>query len=264
MHTYFEKKPSRIFVSYKEETYNFPSHFHSSLEIAHCVEGKQNVKLGEKIYTLSKGDTLLISPNTVHEYLEYDGQYGGKTTVVAIICKDNLLMESVPEIITKTVKNPLVIGENLTEDVSLAFERIKEIEDDVEILGWTLNVIAYILRNTEFDVESRERELPSEIAAYVESNFKEDITIKHIANAFGYNPSYIAHIFCDQLKIPLRTYLGSIRSEYAASQIKTTNKSLTEIAYDAGFNSLNTFCRCFKKRFSKTPSQYRTEHKNKA
>ena len=263
MHPYFEKKPTRIFVSYRKQTYNFPSHFHSNLEIAHCIEGKQNVKLGEKIYTLSKGDTLLISPNTVHEYLEYDKEYDGKTTVVAIICKDKLLSESVPEIITKTVKNPLISGKNITEDVIRAFDRIKEMDDDIELLGWTLNIIAYILRNTEFEAESRERELPAEIAAYVDRNFKEDITIKYIADAFGYNPSYIAHIFCDQLKIPLRTYLGSLRSEYAASRIKTTDKSLTEIAYESGFNSLNTFCRCFKKTYSKTPQQYRKECKNK-
>ena len=34
-------------------------------------------------------------------------------------------------------------------------------------------------------------------------------------------------------------------------------KSLTEIAFDNGFNSLNTFCRCFKKHFSCTPSEYK-------
>ena len=63
---------------------------------------------------------------------------------------------------------------NMTIEENLA----KEMDDDIELLGWTLNIIAYILRNTEFDAESRERELPAEIAAYVDRNFKEDITIK--------------------------------------------------------------------------------------
>lgn len=263
MHPYFEKKNIRIYVSYNENNYSFPSHFHSNLEIAHCIEGKQDVKLGNRIYTINSGDTLLISPNTIHEYIKSNNPEEEKARVVAIICKDNLLTESVPDIITKTPKNPHLSGINLTENAKLAFDMMCKIRDDAELLGWTFIVISYLLKNLEFEAISANASLPSEITAYVEKNYKDDITIKHLAKAFGYHPSYIAHIFCDQLKVPFRTYLGSVRSEYAATQIKTTNKSLTEIAYESGFNSLNTFCRCFKKHFAKTPSQYKKECKNK-
>lgn len=264
MHPYFEKKNNRIYISYNENNYSFPSHFHSNLEIAHCIEGKQEVKLGKKVYTLNSGDTLLISPNTIHEYIKSNNPEDEKARVVAIICKDNLLTESVPDIITKTPQNPLLEGINLTENAKLAFHRMCKTRDDAELLGWTFIVISYLLKNLEFETVSTNASLPSEITAYVEKNYKDDITIKHLAKAFGYHPSYIAHIFCDQLKVPFRTYLGSIRSEYAATQIKTTDRSLTEIAYDSGFNSLNTFCRCFKKHYSITPSQYKKQCKNKS
>ena len=264
MHPYFEKKNNRIYVSYNENNYSFPSHFHSNLEIAHCIEGKQDVKLGNRIYTLNSGDTLLISPNTIHEYIKSNNPEDEETRVVAIICKDNLLAESVPDIITKTPQNPHLSGISLTENAKLAFDSMCKTRDDAELLGWMFIVISYLLRNLDFQAVSANASLPSEITAYVEKNYKENITIKQLAKAFGYHPSYIAHIFCDQLKVPFRTYLGSLRSEYAATQIKTTNKSLTEIAYESGFNSLNTFCRCFKKHYSITPSQYKKECKNKS
>jgi len=263
MHPYFENNKKSIYISYNEKNYSFPSHFHSNLEIAHCFEGKQDVKLGNRVYTLNSGDTLLISPNTIHEYIKSNNPEDEKTRVVAIICEDNLLTAGAPDFIVKTTSNPLVSGKYLSEDALLAFERINKTKDDTECLGWTFIVISYMLKHLEFEAISANASLPSEITAYVEKNYKDDITIKHLAKAFGYHPSYIAHIFCDQLKVPFRTYLGSVRSEYAATQIKTTNKSLTEIAYESGFNSLNTFCRCFKKHFGKTPSQYKKECKNK-
>jgi YesN/AraC family two-component response regulator len=101
------------------------------------------------------------------------------------------------------------------------------------------------------------------VVAYIDETFKEPLTIDYIAKVFGYHPSYIAHVFCDQLKISFRTYLGAVRAEYAAAEIRTTQKSLTEIAYESGCNSLNTFCRCFKKHFSMTPSQYKKSINNK-
>ncbi len=264
MHPYFENKKRRIYISYNENNYSFPSHFHSNLEIAHCIEGKQDVKIGNHIYTLKTGDTLLISPNTIHEYIKSNNPEDEETRVVAIICDYNLLTAGAPDIIVKTAHNPHITEKYLSEDAKLAFEKIHKTKDDAELLGWTFIVISYLLKHLEFEAVSSNALLPSEITAYVEKNYKEDITIKHLAKAFGYHPSYIAHIFCDQLKVPFRTYLGSLRSEYAANQIKTTDKSLTEIPYDSGFNSLNTFCRCFKKHYSKTPSQYKKECKKKS
>ena len=114
--------------------------------------------------------------------------------------------------------------------------------------------------NLELTPSETNLELPSKIVGYIDKNFKEHLTINHIAKVFGYHPSYIAHLFCDQLKIPFRTYLCAVRCEYAASLIRTTGKSLTEIAYESGYNSLNTFCRGFKKHFCKTPSQYKKEY----
>ena len=94
-------------------------------------------------------------------------------------------------------------------------------------------------------------------------NFQKPLTITFLSNEFGYSSSYIAHIFYDQLKIPFRTYLGEVRSKYAAKLIETTAKTLTEIAFECGYNSLNTFCRCFKKHFSQTPSEYKKTCRSK-
>lgn len=257
LYPYFEKNSKNIFISHKKRTYNFPSHFHNYLEITFCLSGMQNIRVGEKIYTLKKGDAIVIFPNTVHEYIEYDSLCDEPTEIVALICNTKLLAENLPDIITRYPRNPFIEASLISENTALAFRKMITRSNDIELIGWTYIILSDLLSILELTPTDRNLELPSKIVAYIDANFKEELTINHISKAFGYHPSYITHLFCDRLKIPFRTYLGAVRSEYAASQIRATEKSLTEIAYESGYNSLNTFCRCFKKHFSQTPSQYK-------
>ena len=254
---YFEVTPKNIFISHVKKTYNFPAHFHSYLEISFCISGMQNVRVGKKVYTLKKGDAIAIFPNTIHEYIECDSLCNEPTEIVAIICNTKLLDENIPDVITKYPRNPFINANVISENTALAFRKITMRNNDIEMIGWTYIILSNLLCVLDLIPTEGNLELPSKIVSYIDENFKEELTISHIAKVFGYHPSYIAHLFCDRLKIPFKTYLGNVRSEYAASQIRTTEKSLTEIAYESGYNHLNTFCRCFKKHFSQTPSQYK-------
>lgn len=257
VYPYFEKKPKKIFISHRKETYNFPAHFHNQLEIAFCLSGLQNVKVGEKIYTLKTGDAIIIFPNIVHEYIEYDQPCNESTEIIALICNTKLLAENLPDILTKHPINPFIDTNLISGNTTLAFRNLIEQNNDTEMIGWTYIILSNLLGVLDLAPTQGDLELPSRVIAYIDSNFKEELSISHLSKVFGYHPSYIAHLFSDRLKIPFRTYLGAVRSEYAASQIRATAKSLTEIAYESGYNSLNTFCRCFKKHFSQTPSQYK-------
>lgn len=136
-------------------------------------------------------------------------------------------------------------------------KKILNAENDVALMGWTCVALSELFKVLSLENLNTDPELAQKLIDYIEKNFKEPLSINHLASVFGFSPSYISHIFCDQLKISFRTHLGAVRSEYAADLIRTTKKSLTEISCDSGYISLNTFCRCFKKHFSLTPSQYR-------
>lgn len=253
---YLESKAVRIFTSYNKESYDFPSHFHSNFETCFCFSGEQQVKVGNAVYTLTEGDAVVIFPGTVHEYIKSKIK---DTESVSVICSLSLLKDIFPALTSLFPENPVIKREKLSPDTALSFRKTTEINDEALLLGWTLIALSDLLKNVDLIPLSNSAELPSQIVSYVNDNFKEPLTIKSISKVFGYHPSYIAHLFCDRLKIPFRTYLGALRCEYASTQIKTTEKSLTEIAFDSGFNSLNTFCRAFKKHLGKTPSQYKKE-----
>jgi YesN/AraC family two-component response regulator len=168
-----------------------------------------------------------------------------------------------PDIITKYPTDAFIPSSLVTDNAALAFEGVARSGDEAKMIGWIYIALSDLLGSLNLVSRDGDRELPARVVAYIDENFKEPLTIDYIAKVFGYHPSYIAHVFCDQLKISFRTYLGAVRAEYAAAEIRTTQKSLTEIAYESGCNSLNTFCRCFKKHFSMTPSQYKKSINNK-
>lgn len=261
INTYFEQKERKIYKNYKEESYSFDSHFHSKIEIAYCFCGLQKIKIGNIIYTLKKGDSVIIFPNIIHEYIKSDKKSDVKTKSISLMCETDYLSKIIPDFMTKHPVSPFVDSKTISKNTATAFQNMNTSKDEIELLGWTLIAISGILKNLNLKSikKSDESNLAPNLISYININFKKPLTIKYLGREFGYSSSYIAHVFYEQLKIPFRTYLAKVRSEYAANLIETTNKTLTEIAYECGYSSINTFCRCFKKQFKKTPSQYKKE-----
>lgn len=261
MGTYFENYLQQIYISHNTKSYNFASHFQNKIEIAYCFSGMQNVKVGETLYCLKKGDAVFIAPNVVHEYIKCDDA-DDETESISLMSETDFFASLLPDLVTKSPVSPFVPSHLINTDTAEAFKKMIGVKDNkIELLGWGCIALSGIVASLMFEPLKKKDglSLAPAIVAYIDSNFQKNLTLKSIAAEFGYSESYIAHIFSDQLKISLRTYLGSVRSEYAKNLILKTNKSLTEIAYECGYNSLNTFCRCFKKRFGVVPSQIKSE-----
>ena len=257
MYPYFETEIFKIYTTYKNESYNFDSHFHNKLEMFYCFEGHQKIKIENTVYTLEKGDAAVIFPNVVHEYIGESSSV--KTESITLINEIDLFSAIIPDLTTKRPSSPIIKASFLNENVLLGFRKMINAESETELLGWGLIAFSGMadslellpLKNTDGFL------LTPNLLSFINNNFKKPLTIKYLSKEFGYSTSYITHIFYDRLKIPFRTYLNFVRSEEAANLISTTNKSLTEIAYECGFNSLNTFCRGFKKHHNMTPSEYK-------
>lgn len=258
---YFETPHSNIFITRKFESYNFPPHFQNSIELVYCVRGIQVIKIGSNTYTLTDGDALVIFPNCTHEYIAYDKSV--PTESIALICKCEFFADFIPELKTHLPDTPLLQSERLSQNVANAFTKMPYTESKLELFGLSCIAISEIMN--KLSIHPRQKNVDIKLApaliSYINSNYTQPLTLDMLGKKFGYHTSYIAHVFSDRLKIPFRTYLGAVRSEMAANMLVSTDKSITEIAYECGFGSINTFNRCFKKHFGTPPSQYRKKLK---
>ena len=91
-------------------------------------------------------------------------------------------------------------------------------------------------------------------------NFNEQLILKNIAKSVYVNEKYLGRLFIKETGKSFNTYLNDIRIINAEKLLKTTNKTITEIAYETGFNSASYFNKSFLKRFGITPNSYRKKN----
>lgn len=89
-------------------------------------------------------------------------------------------------------------------------------------------------------------------------NFKQDISLKKIADTFGYNKKYLSGTLHSLTGMHFTDFIAMYRVEYAKKLLTQNSElSVTEISEKCGFTALNTFNRKFKKLTDLTPTQYK-------
>jgi AraC family transcriptional regulator, positive regulator of tynA and feaB len=99
-----------------------------------------------------------------------------------------------------------------------------------------------------------------EITRYVDAHLGDsDLTVQKAALAFGVSDRYVRMLF-ESTGEPLSSYIQRRRLEESARQLRDPlwrARTVSEIAFNWGFNSLGSYDRAFKVRFDRTPSEYR-------
>ena len=90
----------------------------------------------------------------------------------------------------------------------------------------------------------------------MEASYASTITLQEIADSVQMTPKYFCKFFREMTRSSPIEYLNSYRIERACYLLLTTNQSITEVAYNTGFNDLSYFIKLFKRYKGITPKQY--------
>ena len=100
------------------------------------------------------------------------------------------------------------------------------------------------------------------ILNYLSENHS-DVSLKRMASFLNYSPSYISHTFKKNNGNTIKNYCNILKIADAKVFLRTTDKSVSEVAYMSGFNDLSYFINTFKKITGTTPLNWRKKHKVK-
>ena len=89
------------------------------------------------------------------------------------------------------------------------------------------------------------------------------ITAEDVAKNAGFSIDYFNRIFLSHTGFTVTAYINYIRLKQAAFLLRTTDKSVLDIALEIGYDSHAGFTKAFKKKYGLAPSEYRTENKSK-
>lgn len=92
---------------------------------------------------------------------------------------------------------------------------------------------------------------------YLQNNFTRPITLNDIAQEIGISKNYLSEIFHQELGISPWEYLTRYRISQAKQMLKSTNRSITEIAAASGFDDPAHFSRIFRAHTGQSPKEYR-------
>lgn len=91
---------------------------------------------------------------------------------------------------------------------------------------------------------------------FVENHYREPLTITQVADALYISPSYLMHLFKNDIGKTFNTFLLEYRMEKAKELFKNPNLKVQTVAAQVGYSDVKYFNKLFKKYTSLTPTEY--------
>ena len=95
------------------------------------------------------------------------------------------------------------------------------------------------------------------ILFYIHNNFREQISLKTMAQDLYISENIIRTLLADTMNTNFKDILSVYRLHYAEAMLVVTDMPILDVSLASGFNSERTFTRLFKERNGITPSAYR-------
>ncbi len=258
-------------------------HHHEEVELLYIKNGCCSYRVNDKIINLNAGEGIIINSNELHSFM-YDKLMNDKPEsnykefeFEYVLFHTDVLSNSPyfkEHILTK------IIGEKALDCIVLKTENpidllvLKYIEQIVylsSLKGYEMEIISLLheiirrLYNKTKQIEniSIESEADPDIKSikdmidFVNENFTEKITISDICRKGNVSKNICTSLFKKYTNLTPIDYVRHTRLLAATRYLEGTEKSISDIAYTAGFNSTSYFTETFKQFYNITPAKYR-------
>lgn len=91
---------------------------------------------------------------------------------------------------------------------------------------------------------------------YIEEHLEQAITLSTLSETSLFSPWHSYRLFREHLGFTPAEYIRRLRLSHSAMRLKKEKCSVSDVAYDCGFNSLDGYTRAFFKEFGCTPGEY--------
>jgi AraC-like DNA-binding protein len=255
----------------------FTLHWHELVEIAYIRKGRMTVSVEGHSYEAKGGDIVFINSGAIHGYSGAEAGTSIIMTQFGMGLFDQSLVDLRDRAFQKLVfeRKTFVTGDAdayiHTRLEALILDLRAEYAEQREGYRLAMKARLYdlallLLRNVPArhvkENERRKRTLRNEtlerIFTFVHDNFAKSISLGEAAEAAHLSKFYFTRFFRIQTGETFHAYLSRVRISRAAELLSDTDLPITDIAYQSGFASLQTFNRLFRTYTGVSPSNYRS------
>ena len=252
-------------------------HWHTEFEFVYVETGTVYFGISDKQFALSEGQGVFINSKILHRYFSQ-----GKAIVpnfvlmpYFIAAQDSLIYQKYVLPIMASPMDYQIFSSDIpwqAQALSLMREIMaaQEKASDVELVSsYLIQKIWHILyQNTDVEHMGKKENYSASSQArlqlmmqYIHQKFAYNISLSDIADQAKVSKSTALNLFQRYLGISPVTYLINYRLQEAAKLLASTEKKVTVISKDTGFDNVDYFCKAFKKYYKLTPTEYRKKAK---
>ena len=103
----------------------------------------------------------------------------------------------------------------------------------------------------------KQQERIDTVCTLIHSRLQDELTQTEVADAVHMSTASFSRFFKNAMGIRFQDYLNQLRIHHACLLLRTTDQSISEIAFSSGFGTLSNFNRRFKEHTKSTPREYR-------
>jgi len=252
----------------------FPLHWHHAIELIYPINNRYITNVNDQEYVIEERDILFIAGGDIHSFntsnnagnryfIQFDistldvfGQIHNFTPFLSITrlisTKNNSSLHHELEMqIGQMIKEyeQKFFGYNLSLnarvfDILVLLSR-NILNNDTLLTSSNCNKKFYVMEKLNIALQ------------YIEENYQNNITLKDTSDAAGFSEYHFSRVFKEMTGQNFNYYVNSRRIKKAEKLLINHDLSIIELANIAGFNSIATFNRIFKKTRGCTPMEYK-------
>jgi AraC-like DNA-binding protein len=104
----------------------------------------------------------------------------------------------------------------------------------------------------------QEQSMAERVAEYIDQNYARQISLRDVADAFGYSACHLTHTFSVRTGTPITAWIIKRRILAAQELLRESNVSVATACIAVGFNDLCYFTRQFVRHVGMTPGRFRS------
>lgn len=256
-------------VSPSHPQYNMALHWHVEFEFIRILKGSFKIIIDDQTFFVPAGSFIFIPAVALHEGIPYDCEYE------CIVFDMNMLMnknDSCCKLIRKITDHEVEIQyvhygsySDLHQIVWTLFDAMSSKKDgyQMSVLGALYQIIGLIFSENFYNPAPEQpprshRKIVQlkQALEFIESSYNKQISLQEMADSVNMSSKYFCRFFQEMTHRTPVDYLNYYRIERASYDLLTTDQSITEVAFNSGFNDLSYFIKTFKKYKGTTPKQY--------